>query len=169
MSSPRHSALIQLSLDVAGGVESAKNILRSISDQGEVAAISSVYKRFLTPEAVDLSARLEFVIRLETTLGVDPILQLILSLCNQGAPGLVQNTHSELILLAFDDLIQMSPRLTLPYPFLHQDPLIIRCAAEAWGQYEHPIFQKNLSDLSRLAPQAKQAEFYMQGKSLVDF
>lgn len=169
MSSPRHSALIHVTVDVVGGVEIAKSILREISACGDIASISSIYKRFLTPEAVDLSARLEFVIRLETGMSVDQTLHLALSQCNQGAQGLVQKTHTELTLLAFDDIIQMSPRLTLPYPLLHQDPLIIRCAAEAWGQYEHPIYQKNLSDISRSAPPARQAEFYMQGKSLVDF
>jgi hypothetical protein len=66
-------------------------------------------------------------------------------------------------------MILMSPRLTLPYPLLHQDPLIIRCAAEAWGQYEHPIYLKSLSEMARSAQNAKTAEFHMQGKNLIDF
>ncbi|MEK2643706.1 hypothetical protein [Bdellovibrio sp. BCCA] len=169
MSSTRHSALIHVALDLVGGVEKAKNLLRKFAECGEIATISSAYKRYLTTERLDLSARLEFVIRFETQLGVDQVLHLVLSLCETGSQGLTKKSHSELTLLTFDDMILMSPRLTLPYPQLHQDPLIIRCAAEAWGQYEHPIYQKNLSEISKSAPPANQAEFFMQGKSLVDF
>lgn len=169
MSSTRHSALIHIALDLVGGVEKAKALLQKFSESGDISSISSVYKRYLTPEHLDLSARLEFVIRFETLWGVDQVLHLILSLCEQGKPGLAQKSHAELTLLTFDDMILMSPRLTLPYPQLHQDPLVIRCSAEAWGQYEHPIYQKNLSEISRAAAPAKQAEFLMQGKSLVDF
>lgn len=169
MSTTRHSALIHVTLDLVGGVDKAKSLLGKIKEYGEIVAISSVYKRYLTSERIDLVARLEFVIRFETLFTVDQTLYLVLSLCEQGSQGLTQKSHAELTLLAFDNLILMSPRLTLPYPELHRDPLIIRCSAEAWGQYEHPIYQKSLGEISKLALPAKYAEFYIQGKSLVDF
>ncbi|MEN0057783.1 MAG: hypothetical protein AAGB31_03020 [Bdellovibrio sp.] len=165
----RHSALIHATLDLVGGVDHARGLVQKLLERGDITAISSVYKRYLTRERVDMSARLEFVIRFATLMSVDQSLHMVLSLCENGSPGLSQKNHSELTLLTFDDIVLMSPRLTLPYPRLHQDPLIIRCSAEAWGQYEHPIYQKNLSEISRTAPPAKEAEFYMQGKSLVDF
>lgn len=169
MSTTRHTALIHLALDLVGGVDKAREILRSLVERGDLIAISSVYKRYFTAERQDLSARLEFVVRMETYWGVEQVLQLVLSLCEQHPELSPQKSRPELTLLVFDDMILMSPRLTLPYPQLHQDPLIIRCAAEAWGQYEHPIYQKNLSEISKTAAPVKQAEFYMQGKSLVDF
>jgi 7,8-dihydro-6-hydroxymethylpterin-pyrophosphokinase len=169
MNGGAHNALIYIAIDLVGGVEKAKDILRKFTEFGEIAAISSVYKRFLTPERKDISARIEFVVRLETARTVDQVLHLILSYCQEGQPGLNRQSYTELTLLAYDDLILMSPKLTLPYPLMHQDPLVIRAAAEAWGQYAHPIYEKNLSELSRNAPPAQQAEFYMQGKSLVDF
>lgn len=169
MSSKRHMALIYLTLDLVGGVDKSKKLLEKLSECGEIVAISSVYKRYLTEERQDLSARMEFVVRFETPLPVDQCLHLVLSQCEQGAPGLLQRSHAELTLLTFDDMIVMSPRLTLPYPQMHQDPLIIRCAAEAWGAYEHPIYQKSLSEIAKSALPARQAEFYIQGKSLVDF
>ncbi|MGZ3773727.1 MAG: hypothetical protein ACXVCY_06805 [Pseudobdellovibrionaceae bacterium] len=169
MSARRHSALIHATFDLVGGLNNAKDLLAKAGECGEIVAISSVYKRYLTEQKVDLSARFEFVIRYETVFNVDHILQLVLSLSEQGQQGLVQKNHSEFILLAFDNLILMSPRLTLPYPELHRDPLIIRCSAEAWGQYEHPIYQKSLSEISKSALPVSHAEFYAQGKSLVDF
>lgn len=169
MSANPHKALIHVALDLVGGVEKAKEILRVISDFGQVVSLSSVYKRFLTPERKDISARIEFVLKLETLHSVDQTLHLILSLCQEGQPGLNRQSYAEATLLAFDQMILMSPKLTLPYPKMHQDPLVIRAAAEAWGQYAHPIYEKNLSELSKSAPPAQEAEFYMQGKSLVDF
>ena len=169
MTTQRHFALIHLRLDVVEGVEAARAILREISSWGDILAISSVYKRFMTSNATDLSAYLEFVVRVETGLDVYETLSKLLMHCAAGANGIVQSPFADLTLLAFDDLIHMSPKLTLPYPYLHQDPLIIRCASEVWGQYEHPIFQKSLSDMSRLAPATTEIEFYLQGKTLVDF
>ena len=164
----RHTALIHIALDLVGGVDKARVVLEALTARGDLVSISSVYKRYLTTERLDSSARLEFVIRLETLWGVDQVLHLALSLCEKPPEGPLQKSHTELTLLAFDNLILMSPRLTLPYPQMHQDPLIIRCSAEAWGQYEHPIYHKNLSEISKTAGPAQQAEFYMQGKSLVE-
>lgn len=161
MKSASHVALIHVSVDLVGGADRARDLLVKAQESGEITSISSVYKRYLTPERVDLNARMEFVFRFETVWGVDPCLQM--------TKALDQDGKLELTLLCFDDMIVMSPRLTLPYPLLHQDPLIIRCAAEAWGQYEHPIYQKSLSEIARSAPNAKMAEFHSQGKSLVDF
>lgn len=169
MSPLRHTALIYLTLDLVGGFERSRALLTKLSECGDIVAISSVYKRYLTEARIDLSARMEFVLRLETQLSVEQALQLVLTYSQSGEVGLRQKGFIELVLLTFDDVVVMSPRLTLPYPQLHQDPLVIRCAAEAWGQYEHPIYQKTLSEIAKTAGPAKQAEFYLQGKSLIDF
>lgn len=169
MTVTRHSALIHVALDLVGGVEKAKSLVRKMAEYGDILAISSVFKRYLTPERLDLSANIEFVIRYESQMSVDQMLLFVISLSEEGTQGVTRKGMMELILLTFDDKILMSPRLTLPYPMLHQDPLIIRCSSEAWPQYEHPIYQKSLSEISRSAPPAKQAEFFIQGKSLVDF
>lgn len=161
MTSVRHTSLIHITLDLVGGTAKAQEILRILSEYGEVAALSSVYKRYLGADQVDLRSRLEFVARYETLRNVDQLLHLIMSMKDDLNKGIT--------LLVFDDLILMSPRLTLPYPKMHQDPLVIRCAAEVWGQYEHPVYEKNLREISKTAPPVTQAEFYMQGKSLVDF
>ncbi|QLY25525.1 hypothetical protein [Bdellovibrio sp. KM01] len=169
MSSVLHNSLISVTLDLMGGEEKARELLHKISECGEILNVSSIYKRYTSDAKNDLSARIEFVLRFETMMSVEQHLHLVLSLCDEGSSGLVQRSQVEMILLAYDDMILMSPRLTLPYPELHTDALIIRCAAEAWGQYEHPIYQKTLSEISKTARTARDAEFYKQGKSLIDF
>ena len=169
MSRETHNSLIYISLDLVGGLDKAKALLQSLSEMGHVENVSSVYKRFLNKERVDLQAYMEFVIRYSSTMNVDQTLEKVLSLCEKGQPGLAQRSHQELVLLAFDNTILMSPRLTLPFPHLHTDPLVIRCASEAWGAYEHPIYQVTLSEIARSARPVHEAEFYLQGKTLVDF
>lgn len=169
MSENKHGALIHFSMDLIGGLEKIRYILQKLSESGVIRSTSSVYKRYLTDEKVDLSSRLEVVIRFETQHSVDQVLHLLMAFCVSEEHGTRHRGVVEIILLAFDNLVFLSPRLTLPYPQLHQDPLVIRCAAEAWGQYEHPIFERNLSEISKNAPAAHMAEFLMQGKSLVDF
>ena len=164
-----HNALIYITLDLVGGEEKAKSIINKINECGLISAISSVYKRYLTKPFVDLSARIEFVIHFTTNMSVEQSLHLALSLSEEGQQGFNQKSHAELILLAYDHVVLMSPRLTLPYPLLHTDPLIIRCASEIWGTYEHPIFLKTLGEISRTASSVPAVEFYIQGKSLVDF
>ena len=116
-----HNALIFVALDLVGGEEKARELLGKMSETGEIIAISSVYKRYTSEARVNLSARIEFVVRFKTVMSVDQCLHMVLSLCDQGAQGLTQRGHVDLLLLAYDDVILMSPRLTLPYPQLHTD------------------------------------------------
>jgi 7,8-dihydro-6-hydroxymethylpterin-pyrophosphokinase len=169
MTRESHDSLIYISLDLVGGVEKAKALLQGLCEVGTIESISSAYKRFLTPDRVDLSAHLEFVVRLKSLMNVEQTLAKVLELSAESESGMSHRSHRELTLLTFDTQILMSPRLTLPFPQLHTDPLIIRCASEAWGAYEHPIYQVTLSEIARSARPVHEAEFYLQGKSLVDF
>jgi 7,8-dihydro-6-hydroxymethylpterin-pyrophosphokinase len=164
-----HNGLIHLALDVVGGEDSAINILSEISELGKIISISSVYKRYLNKAHIDLSARFEVVLHFETLMSVEQTLQLLLSLSAGDRSDISHKCNPSLTLLVFDELVQMSPHLTLPYPLLHTDSLIIRCASEIWGEYEHPILQKTLREISKSAASAPFVEFHMQGKSLVDF
>jgi 7,8-dihydro-6-hydroxymethylpterin-pyrophosphokinase len=69
-------------------------------------------------------------------------------------------------LLAFGQSVILDSRLTLPSPRLFEDSLILRCAAEAWGSYEHPIMQKTLEDLAQFAVTNLNVEFYSKSEEL---
>lgn len=153
-----HEALIHVATDLVGGVIRAQDGLQKLQQAVRIKSISSIYKRFLSQDHVDLKASMEFVCRIQTEMSEEDLLSTLDKL----DPKLFVN------LLAFDSLIAMAPRLTLPFPELHTDPLIIRSAAEAWGQYEHPVYQKTLSELSRTAQALTEAEFFLQGRSLID-
>lgn len=156
-----HQTLVHITTDLVGGTPIAQNLLSEMEKVGEVVAISSVYKRYLGKNHVDLNANIEAVIRFATDCAVDELLWHF--------KRFIKNKKVNMNLLSYDDLVVLSPRLTLPHPSLHTDFLIVRCASEAWSQFEHPIIQKTLSEIASLALPALDAEFFIQGKSLVDF
>lgn len=153
-----HGALVYFSLDLVGGPKKFQEYLQALPTAVKITAISSIYKRFRGKNQADLNASMDFVVKVITDKGPEDFLAELM----RNAAGM------EVILLAFDDLILMSPHLTLPYPELHTNPLIIRCAAEAWGSYEHPVYQKTLSEISRSAQAVTDAEFFLQGRNLID-
>ncbi|MGE5086837.1 MAG: hypothetical protein ACM3MG_11090, partial [Bacillota bacterium] len=97
MSKSIHNSLVYIALDLVGGEAKAKELLTKISECGEILQMSSIYKRYLTAAHVDLSSRIEFVIRFETVMSVDQHLHLVLSLCEQGSQGLIQQSYVNMI------------------------------------------------------------------------
>lgn len=156
-----HQTLVHLTTDLVGGTPIAQNLISEMETVGEVTAISSVYKRYLGKNRVDLNANIETVVRFATDCAVDELLWHF--------KQFLKNKKVSLNLLSYDNLVVLSPQLTLPHPSLHTDFLIVRCASEAWAQFEHPIIQKTLSEIASMALPAVDAEFFLQGKSLVDF
>lgn len=156
-----HQTLVHIVADLVGGTSVAQNLVAEMEKVGQIAAVSSVYKRYLSNSRVDLNANIEAVVRLATDCEVDELLWHF--------KQYVLEKKAALNLLSYDDLVVLSPQLTLPHPSLHTDFLIVRCASEAWTQFEHPIIQKTLSEITSMTFPATDAEFLMQGKSLVAF
>lgn len=156
-----HQTLVHVTTDLVGGTPIAQNLLREMKKIGQITAVSTVYKRYLGLNRVDLNANIEAVLRFNTKCAVDELLWHF--------RRLQKENRISLNLLSYDDLVVLSPQLTLPHPHLHTDFLVIRCASEAWPQLEHPIIEKTLSEIAALALPVVDAEFFLQGKSLIDF
>ncbi|MBC7371077.1 MAG: hypothetical protein H7326_05900 [Bdellovibrionaceae bacterium] len=161
MDDQKHQSLVHIAVDLVGGTALAQDIVRNLSRVGEVSAISSVYKRYLGSNRVDLNSNIETVVRFETNCAVDELLWHFKQFS--------RDKKVSLNLLSYDDLVVLSPQLTLPNPSMHTDMLIVRCASEAWPEYQHPIMMKTLSEIARTAMPSTDSEFFLQGKSLVDF
>lgn len=156
-----HQTLIHISADLVGGTPITQQLVFQMREVGQVSAASSVYKRYLGSNRVDMNANIEAVIRFATDCAVDELLWHF--------QRFLKDKKASIRLLTYDDLVVLSPQLTLPHPSLHTDQLIIRCASEAWTQFEHPIIQKSLCEIAARALPAVDSEFFLQGKSLVDF
>jgi 7,8-dihydro-6-hydroxymethylpterin-pyrophosphokinase len=156
-----HQALVHFATDLVGGTPLARSLVIELNKIGQILAFSSVYKRYLATNRADLNAKIEAVFRIGTDCAADELLWHF--------RRFIKDKKTLLNLLSYDDLVVLSPQLTLPHPSLHTDFLIIRCASEVWPQFEHPIMEKTLSEISSLALPAVDVEFFLQGKSLVDF
>jgi 7,8-dihydro-6-hydroxymethylpterin-pyrophosphokinase len=161
MSEFNHQTLVHIAVDLVGGTPVAQNLIVELGNIGVVKNLSSVYKRYLGQNRVDLNANIEAVLHFGTNCAVDELLWHF--------KQYTKEKKANLTLLSYDDLVVLSPQLTLPHPHLHTDFLVVRCASESWPHYEHPIMQKTLSEIASSALPAVDAEFFLQGKSLVDF
>lgn len=161
MSEIQHLALIHIAVDLIGGTPLAKEFVVNLGSIGEIKAIASVYKRCSKKIRGDLESNIETVVKFSTNSAVDELLWHF--------KQFLRDKKASLNLLSYDELVVLSPQLTLPHPTMHTDFLIARCASEVWPEYEHPIMMKTLSEIALAAFPSVDAEFYLQGKSLVDF
>lgn len=162
----KHSALVLISIKMIAGVEILKRLVNELKLISWDMEFSSVYVQYETEQRYDFDANLITVLKMGTDLKPKEFAQKILHTQNY----LLSFTGPERVkmtLLALDLETLMVPDLTLPHPNLHMDPLVIRCATEVWGNFEHPILKKTLHDLARTLPPITNAEFMLQGKSLV--
>jgi 2-amino-4-hydroxy-6-hydroxymethyldihydropteridine diphosphokinase len=161
MKTLQHQTLIHLTTDLVGGTALAQVLIKEIGRIGQVLTVSTVYKRFSGRNRIDLNATIETVLYYRTDCAVDELLWHFRQYTKE--------VKAQLVLLCYDDLVVLSPQLTLPHPSLHTDHLMVRCASEALPTYEHPIIQRTLAEIAGQALPAIDAEFFLQGKTLVDF
>ncbi len=162
----QHSSLVLISIKMIAGVEILKRLVNELRLISWAMEFSSVYVQYETDQRYDFDANLITVLKMGTDLNAQEFAKKLLYTQNYllsfTGPDRVKMT-----LLALDLETLMVPDLTLPHPSLHIDPLVIRCATEVWGNFEHPILKKSLHELARSLPPITNAEFMLQGKSLV--
>lgn len=160
-------ALVYVSVTMVSGMGLLKKIatkLRLISSELD---FSSVYRQCQTEDRFDFSASMVTVLKCrfdgESEGFVHQLNNLEVEFSSPEGRDRVRAFP-----LAIEQETSMTPELTLPHPLLHTDSLATRCAAEVWGNYEHPVLRKTLHDLARSAPAIVNAEFLLQGKTLTD-
>lgn len=160
-----HFALFWISLDVMAGIEDLKATVSEIGELGEIVSSSSVYKKFLDRKAESLNSELCVSIRIETEKNQEDIF-LYLSKKVKCDSAKRRSNERAVLLLAFDQNVRLCPGENLPSPILHTNPLALKCAAEAWGEYEHPVLKRTLNDLARSSAPFTNVEFFAQGRVL---
>ncbi len=159
-------ALVLISIKMIAGVDILKRLVNELKLISWEMEFSSVYVQYETEQRYDFDANMMTVLKMGTSLGAKEFSQKLQEIENY----LLSFTGPERVKitpLAMGQETMMVPDLTLPHPSLHKEPLVIRCATEVWGNYEHPILKKTLNDLARGLPAITNAEFMLQGKSLV--
>lgn len=156
----RHFALVGLQSDLTRGERLVRQIIKEYESRFEVHGVSCVYKRNSENVNKTVYSELVCVIKISTTVEVEELRSAINSIN-------IEFAGSEGTLLSLDRMVQMLPTLTLPNPKLANDPTILRCASEIWGEYEHPILGQTLNELITSDLSYQKVEFYLQGSKLL--
>lgn len=155
----QNNCLIGFTFPIETEISEIQDSLEGLCECGEIQKASTVYKQYLQKDGKPSVGSIRFVIQFSTYLSAEQSVYLTENNVQKGQP----------LILAFNQQVVLSPKLTLPYPELIVDVLLLRCAAEIWGQYEHPILQKTLGEIVKKSEMKDRAEFLMQGESLIAF
>lgn len=160
-------SLVYVSISMVSGMDTLKRLVEQLKLISSEIEFSSIYRQFQTEQRYDFDARMIAVIKMGFQGSTEDFIKQVSGIQNY-LISFVGKDKARVLPLAVEQETQMIPELTLPHPTLHSEPLVTRCAAEVWGNYEHPILKKTLSELANNAPAILNAEFLLQGKSLVD-
>lgn len=157
------------------------NVLRSttkhIADLAKIKNVSSIYfvkshpGEILTAHSIETENRsmgLGVAIKLETEIQPDDLIRRMERRV-LGKEKLKRGGQLVLDLLVYEDAQIMTPHLTLPHPDLHRFPEFAIPASEVWGEYHHPVLNKNLYSIAKEFSAINWGEFHSQGKTLLDF
>lgn len=157
-----HQAIIYIETDAVEGLKRLKKAVEVSRRFSTSAKASSIYKHHEDQHESDARAVMGVVVVITTSLDAKAL---------TGELKTVEDSGVEVTLLAFDQEVSLVPNLVLPHPSLHLNPMILQGSAEVYSRYVHPIYQKDLSQLSRELRNSTQeaVEFVAQGSSLIDF
>jgi 7,8-dihydro-6-hydroxymethylpterin-pyrophosphokinase len=161
------TALVLVSIKMISGQEILKRLVNELKLISWDLEFSSVYVQYETEQRYDFDANMVTVLKIVMSQSTQELAQSLERIQNYLLSYTGPN-RVKLVPLAIEQETLLIPGLTLPHPSLHGDALVIRCAAEVWGHYEHPVLKKTLHDLARHLPPITNAEFMLQGKSLVE-
>lgn len=158
----KNHALLSITVPLVAGTAALRSAIQQISKIGSIHTVSSVYKRYLNGRAEDLNSELVTVLKIETSLSHVELNQALLT------KMLETFTQHKVQLLNYNSLVSLNPDLPLPSPILYGDHVVLTCAAEAWGVYEHPVLGETLNQLLKSATPGSNAEFFGQSRILTE-
>jgi 7,8-dihydro-6-hydroxymethylpterin-pyrophosphokinase len=154
-------ALIALTTPLSRGLIELRQSLRRF-DPDEVAAVSSVYRRIEEKTEGTLSSEVVVVVSLMTPKKLEALQSWV--------RDQEKASNARWIVLAYNHEVHLDPDGPVPHPELHLDPLILHCAAEIQGGFEHPVLGRSLQELVKSTQSSfgrAQFEFLSRGEALL--
>lgn len=151
--------LLSASIRSRNGVEKAVALLEKIGPDPVIEKASMIYKRSESVRLIEVEAYC--VLQMRTSLKIESLSQYLKDY--EKFCELQSNQNIQFKLLGFEQEIHLTPELTVPWPSLFEDALILKCAVEVWPDYDHPILKKNLLTLLNEKSSRPAFEFLRQG------
>lgn len=153
------SALIGVFIQTKTGFS---NILKTLEDLGpdpRPMSSSMIYKRSHEKFEIEISA--DLVLKVRTSLTAEA-LNLFFKDYEKFCFARTQQ-KLKFKILSFEAEAYATPELTIPWPELSDDLLILKCAAEVSPDYKHPLLEKSLLELLQDKKIKPDFEFLSQG------
>lgn len=159
-------ALVGIAFPWIETTKMAKAILQELLTKCEIIETTALFKR-KNEKDTDFEATIEFVISISTSEEVLEFSDFLEKLA-QRLPKQRDSGFINLKLLIYDQVVMMTPELTLPHPDLQYDSLTLRLSSEIWSRYEHPILKQTLREIADRRSENIYVQFIMQGQNLFD-
>lgn len=156
------NGIILISTEFVSGINRIREMLSELQSLGELTSVSTLYKKFRSLRAEDLNSNITLVTRWNLLKSPEETFETLERL----RASINWKHGDEITLLGIDGEVRLVPGENLPNPNLHGDSLVLRCAAEVYGEYFHPVLGQTLSELVVCSDPVHLAEFFSQGRSI---
>ncbi len=158
-----HEGIFLLELDQVEGHAQIEVLSDSLCAWGEIKSCSAIYKTISAHPQLYWAFRYHFE-------GPPQIFNAHIKKILSETPKIITSSKRELNCLCLSDGIALWEEEPLPSLMLTENKFALRCAAEAWPDFHHPILQKNLSELARerLDDQAMEVFTFWKRKDKMD-
>ncbi len=151
--------LLSASIRSRHGLEKAVALLEKMGPDPVIEKSSMIYKKSESVRLIEVDAHC--VLQMRTSLKIEGLIQYLKDF--EKFCELQSNQNIQFKILGYDQEIHLTPELTVPWPSLFEDELILKCAVEVWPGYDHPILKKNLLTLLNEKSSRPTFEFLRQG------
>ncbi len=151
MSSPARRGFLALGSNLANRAENLNSAINALNSHRRIRVLKK--SSFYETEPVggpDQGRFLNAVVEIETSLEPEDLLRTVLSI--ESDLGRVRREHwgprtIDIDILTLDDLVYVSPTLSIPHPLMHERGFVLRPLLEIAPDFKHPVFGTSGLDL----------------------
>lgn len=160
--SQNSTALIGIEAGLLKGLDTLRWTLESLQRFAEITAVSTVVQANTETERPSLRV----VIKTSLAIRPDQVIKELIQIENEYDEKVKVMEPMRCFLLTYDQVVTITPNLTLPHPQIISNSSWLYCCFEVWRNYRHPVLDLTLE---RLLTQVNvtNVEFFSQGKSVV--
>lgn len=156
-----HEALIGAVVGMSQGPDQLRSLTSALKEDHQILSVSSIYQI----SSAESFETLSVVYKIKSEFEPKDLLQYLLEYEQKLKEAAARN-FLQFYLLSHGQNVAITMKINLPHPEFHLKPELLLPAREIWGEYEHPVLGKTLSELAEPFVNQNWGRFYMQGSSL---